>query len=68
MSIKNRGINQAPFNVLFKPSMPSVLIELAFISNKREVKVLASKTDRSKMAKSIASAIIEYKRDIDSTV
>lgn len=68
MSIKNRGVKQAPFNVLFKPSMPSVLIELAFISNKREVKVLASKTDRSKMAKSIASAIVEYKRDIDSTV
>ncbi len=68
LKVKNRGVKQAPFYVLYGPSMPSILIEIGFISNKREVKILGGKTDRSKIAKSIAWAILDYKRDIDSTV
>lgn len=66
--IKSRGVKQAGFYVLFGPSMPSILIELAFISNKREVKVLASKSERTKMAASISKGITQYKRDVERSV
>ena len=58
---------QAPFYVLYGPSMPSILIEIGFITNKKEVKILARRDDRTKIAQSISWAILEYKRDIDST-
>lgn len=68
LSVKDRGVKQAPFYVLYGPSMPSILIEIGFITNKREVKILARRNDRTKIAQSISWAILEYKRDIDSTV
>jgi len=40
--IKNRGIKQAPFYVLIGTEMPSILIEVSFLSNPRECKRLIS--------------------------
>lgn len=68
LKVKNRGVKQAGFWVLFGPSMPSILLEIAFISNPHEVKILARKSDRTQIAKSVAWAILEYKKDIDSMV
>jgi len=36
MNTVNRGVKQAPFRVLMRASMPAVLIEIAFVSNKYE--------------------------------
>ena len=66
LSIKNRGVKSAGFAVLFKPSMPSVLVEVAFITNKHEVKVLARKNDRSRIAESIAGGVIQYIKDVQA--
>jgi N-acetylmuramoyl-L-alanine amidase len=66
LSVKNRGVKQAPFYVLYGPSMPSVLVETAFISNKNEVKILASRNNQNKIAESISGSIVQYTKDIDA--
>ena len=61
---KDRGIKTANFAVLRQTKMPSALIELGFISNNMDAKILKNKQDE--MAESIAKGIlanldIEYK-------
>lgn len=58
----SRGVKQQPLWVLDAAYMPSVLIELGFLSNKVEGKFLNSNEGQTKMAKQIADAIIDYKR------
>ena len=58
---KNRGVKQAGFHVLVGASMPNVLIEMGFLSNKEEGKQLNSATQRRKIAKAIFDSIIEFK-------
>lgn len=61
----NRGIKQAPFLVLWKTSMPSVLIELGFISNPKDLKILANKKEHSVLASLIYNAFEEYRKKYD---
>ncbi len=58
---KNRGLQQAGFWVLYKTSMPSVLIELGFISNKTEEQAMSSEEGQNNMANAIYKAFKEYK-------
>lgn len=58
---KNRGVKQGPFWVLHGAFMPSILIELGFVSNKEEGAYLSSKKGQQELAESIAKGIIEYK-------
>ncbi len=67
---KSRGIKQTPLWVLDAAYMPSVLIELGFLSNKNEGSYLNSEEGQKSMAHAIATAIIAYKKeyfDSDST-
>jgi len=57
---KNRGVKQAGFVVLHQTYMPSVLVELGFLTNKNEGKFLNSKKGQQKMAKEIAKSIKKY--------
>jgi N-acetylmuramoyl-L-alanine amidase len=59
---KSRGIKQTPLWVLDAAYMPSVLIELGFLSNKEEGLYLNSESGQEKMAETIADAIISYKK------
>ena len=61
----DRGIKQIPLWVLDATAMPGVLIELGFISNKTEGAYLNSADGQEEMAKSIAKAIINYKKMFD---
>ncbi|WP_102407966.1 N-acetylmuramoyl-L-alanine amidase family protein [Parabacteroides bouchesdurhonensis] len=61
----NRGVRQAGFLVLRKTSMPSVLIELGYISNQEEERFLKSADGQSKLAQAIYMAFNQYKRDFD---
>jgi len=63
ISIKNRGIKQEPLWVLDATTMPGVLIEIGFISNKSDVNILASEEGQNSIAKAIADAIISYKSE-----
>ena len=60
---KSRGIKQTPLWVLDAAYMPSVLIELGFLSNNKEGKYLNSDIGQENMAQAIASAIISYKKE-----
>ena len=55
--IKDLGVKQGPFHVLLGATMPSVLIEAAFISNRREEKRLTS----SAYHKHVAAAIVKWR-------
>jgi N-acetylmuramoyl-L-alanine amidase len=48
--------------------MPSVLIELGFLTNNSEGPFLNSKQGQSKMAQAIKNAILDYKQEIDQNV
>ncbi|MCT4699486.1 N-acetylmuramoyl-L-alanine amidase family protein [Tenacibaculum haliotis] len=56
----NRKVKQANFLVLRETVMPSVLIELGFLTNKKEGKFLNTRSGQIKMAKAIADAIKKY--------
>lgn len=58
---KDRGVQQAGFLVLWKTAMPSVLIELGFISNAAEERFLASEDGQSYMASAIYRAFRDFK-------
>ena len=60
---KNRNIKQAGFIVLKYTYMPSVLIELGFLSNKKEGAYLNSSRGQSEMAEAISNAVINYKNE-----
>lgn len=61
----NRNVRQAGFLVLREVAMPSILIELGYISNRNDEKYLKSTTGQNSMANSIYLAFNEYKRDYD---
>ena len=63
---KSRGVKQAGFVVLHQTYMPSVLIELGFLTNNNEGKYLNSKAGQTKMANSIVKSILEYKESLDA--
>lgn len=58
----DREVKQAGFLVLYKSSMPAVLIELGFLSNKKEEAYLLSKKGQEEMADVIYQAFCTYKK------
>ncbi len=63
--IKDLGVKQGPFHVLLGATMPSVLIESGFISNKREEKRLKSKKYQQRVAAAIVKGVKNYSATID---
>ncbi len=61
----NRGVRQAGFLVLRKTSMPSILIELGYISNPAEERFMKSQEGQNKLATAISQAFTKYKREYD---
>ena len=66
LSKKSRGVKQAGFVVLHQTYMPSVLIELGFLTNNEEGKYLNSDKGQREMAKSISTSVIDYKESLDA--
>lgn len=60
---KKRGVKRAPFWVLHKTAMPSILIELGFVSYKPEGEYLSSEAGQDELAEAIAKAILGYKKE-----
>ncbi len=58
---KNRGVKQAGFHVLVGASMPNVLVEVGFITNKEEAKNLSKNHYKREIAKGIFEAILDFK-------
>ena len=66
--VKNRGVSQDPFYVLWKTSMPSVLVELGFISNKNDLAALLSEEKTGQIADALFRAFEQYKKDYDASM
>lgn len=64
---KSRGVKQAGFIVLYYASMPSILVELGFISNKNEERFLNSDYGQTLMASALFRAIRDYKNSVDKS-
>lgn len=63
---KDRGVKQAGFWVLYRTSMPSVLVETGFITNPSEEKYLNSKEGQDYIASAIFRACREYMTEVDA--
>ena len=58
--VHRRTVQQAGFLVLKSPDMPSILIEMAYISNPTEEKRLRKQSHQSKLADAILAGIRRY--------
>ena len=59
----DRGVHQAGFLVLKASAMPSILVELGFISNPAEERYLNSEAGKKTLANSIFRAFLTYKQE-----
>ncbi len=64
--VKSRGVKQAGFVVLYRTTMPAVLIELGFLSNDEEEKFLGNDESQLKLASSIFDSFSKYKKRRDA--
>ncbi len=61
----DRGVHQAGFLVLWRTTMPSVLIEVGYISNPAEERYLNSKYGQDIIASAIYRAFKQYKYQVE---
>jgi N-acetylmuramoyl-L-alanine amidase len=59
---EGRGVKQAPFRVLVGAAMPAVLVEVAFISNSDEEKLLVSEAHQNKVVAAIVRGVGRYQQ------
>jgi len=65
--LPDRNVQQAGFWVLYKVAMPSILVELGFLSNAKEEEYLIQAHTQEIMAISLYNAFVEYKNYIEGT-
>ena len=65
MVLPNRGVKQAGFYVLVGASMPNVLVETAYLSNRDDERFLASGAGQRKIAEALFNAIKRYKEEYE---
>lgn len=64
---KNNGVRQAPFWVLVRTSMPSILVELDFICNPAMEDYMASEKGSSQLARAIYNGVKNYRESSSAT-
>ena len=62
--IRSRGVKKAPFVVLIGAAMPSVLAEISFVSNARELALLKTPAYRQRIAEALYAAVTKYRRSL----
>jgi N-acetylmuramoyl-L-alanine amidase len=59
-TMRNRGVKKAPFVVLIGASMPSILAEIAFISNPKDEAAMGKAEQRQKLAEALYKGLSQY--------
>jgi len=65
---KSRGISQDPFLVLWRTTMPAVLIECGFITNASDLAAMRTDAGRGKIAEGIFKGFVEFKKKYDASM
>ena len=63
----NRGVHQAGFMVLWTPSMPSILVEVGYLSNPEEERMLRDRQVQTKVAYGIFKGVQAYRKNYETT-
>ena len=66
--VTGRKVKQARFQVLRSLAMPSALVELAYLSNGEDRKLLASKQGRRRLAEVVVDGLLRYRNDGQAVV
>ncbi|TCD48143.1 N-acetylmuramoyl-L-alanine amidase [Chlorobium sp. N1] len=66
-STNSRPVRQAGFMVLWTPSMPSALVEVGYISNPREERILRDRQEQTKIAYSIFQGLQAYRSEYEAS-
>lgn len=68
LGLSDRGVKQGRFWVMVGATMPNVLVEIGFISNKSEASFLKKNATQMKIAKALFEGIAKYKKDIEAAI
>ena len=63
-AVRDLGVKQAPFMVLIGASMPSVLAEISFVTNRDESRLLRTSAYRQRIAESLLAGILRYQQSL----
>jgi N-acetylmuramoyl-L-alanine amidase len=63
-TLRDLGVKQAPFVVLIGASMPSVLAEISFVTNKQDGTLLKTQAYRQQIAQALLEAIQNYQQNL----
>ncbi|UCC73752.1 MAG: N-acetylmuramoyl-L-alanine amidase [Gemmatimonadota bacterium] len=63
LSVPDLGVKQGPFQVLVGATMPAVLVEVGYLSNRSEERQLRSSSYQAKIADALADAVVDYLAD-----
>ena len=66
--VKDRGVKEGPFFVLHDTNMPSIIVEVGFITNPDEERRLKKSKYLDRLANSIATGIHEFEKDRGPTI
>ncbi len=68
LGMHSRGVRQGRFWVMVGATMPNILIEMGFVSNRYEAALLRKHSWQQKMAEAIFEGIRKYKKDIEAAI
>jgi N-acetylmuramoyl-L-alanine amidase len=61
-AVRNLGVKQAPFMVLVGATMPSILAEISFITNRQEATLLKTDKYKQQIAEALLAGILRYQQ------
>ena len=67
VNLRDRGVFQAGFWVLYKTAMPGILVETGYLSNASDEKFLRTEKGQVYIASAIYRAVKEYKAELEDT-
>jgi len=62
--LRNLGVKQAPFLVLIGATMPSILAEVSFITNKQDATMLKTDKYRQQIAEALLAGVLRYQQSL----
>jgi len=66
--LKNLGVKEGPFYVLHGADMPSILVEVGFLTNRKESRMLSKPDYLYRLASSVAEGIHKYLQDKEPSI